>query len=144
MKLLYCDETNFGKNANDFFVYGDIVIDAGSAASLSNQIEQIRKTRGVPRDYTLKFNPGPKEFTHEQFIELKSSIIKAAVEHDCKLLINLLLHDIASSSEDARRFSVNTLCYHFDCFLNRPKVPGLVLIDRFDDKQFIAVRSKNS
>ncbi|MDP5239757.1 DUF3800 domain-containing protein [Uliginosibacterium sp. 31-16] len=135
MKLLYCDETNFGKNANDFFVYGGIVIDASNAASLSHAVEKIRKELGVPRDYTFKFNPGPKNFSHEQFIELKSSIIKVVAEHDCKLLINLLLHDIATSSEDARRFGVNTLCYHFDCFLNRPKVAGLVLIDRFDDKQ---------
>jgi hypothetical protein len=29
---------------------------------------------------------------------------------------------------------INRVCYHFDCFLNRKKSPGLVLIDRFDDK----------
>ena len=26
-------------------------------------------------------------------------------------------------------------CYHFDCLLNRNRGPGIVLIDRFDEKQ---------
>ena len=83
----------------------------------------------------LKFNPGPETFSHDQFVELKRRVISAAVKHDCKLLVNLVLHDIARSSEEARRNGINTLCFHFDCFLNRPKVGGLVLIDRFSDKQ---------
>ena len=135
MYLLYCDETNFERSPGDFFVYGGVVIEVAKAAALSAEIEALRNSLGVPREYVLKFNPGPKGFSHEQFIELKRGVILAAQKHDCKLLINLLLHDVATSSEEARRFGINTLCYHFDCFLNRPKVGGLVLIDRFDDKQ---------
>lgn len=135
MNLLYCDETNFGKTSGDFFVYGGVVVHAAQAAALSAKIESIRTNLGVPRDYVLKFNPGPKDFSHAKFIELKSAILQAAVQGGCKLLVNLLLHDIATSSEEARRFGINTLCYHFDCYLNRPKEAGLVLIDRFDDKE---------
>lgn len=135
MHLLYCDETNFAKTPGDFFVYGGVTIDSAVAGDLSKEIEFARTTRGVPRDYVLKFNPGPKEFSHQQFIDLKQSVIAAAAKFNCKLLINLLLHDIARSSEEARRFGINTLCYHFDCYLNRPASAGLVLMDRFDDKQ---------
>lgn len=135
MYLLYCDETNFAKSAGDFFVYGGVVIDPTHAADLSKEIEDIRTKLGVPRDYVLKFNPGPKGFSHEQFIELKQSVIQAACAANCKLLVNLLLHDIATSSEEARRFGINTLSFHFDCFLNWVKAPGLVIIDRFDDKE---------
>lgn len=135
MHLLYCDETNFGKVPGDFFVYGGIVIDGAKVAGLVSEIEGIRKALGVSREYVLKFNPGPKDFSHEKFIELKRSTMQAAANAGCKLLVNLLLHDIASSSEYARRFGVNTLCYHFDCYLNRVKDSGLVLIDRFDDKE---------
>jgi hypothetical protein len=135
MHFLYCDETNFTKTPSDFFVYGGVAIDAAVAGDLAAEIEIARVARGVPRDYVLKFNPGPQDFSHQQFIDLKRSVIAAAVKFNCKLLINLLLHDIATSSEEARRFGINTLCYHFDCYLNRPNSAGLVLMDRFDDKQ---------
>ena len=118
MYILYYDETNFAKKSGDFFVYGGVVIDPAHAADLSKEIERIRKELGVPRDYVLKFNPGPKKFTHDQFIELKQSVIQAACAANCKLLVNLLLHDIATSSEEARRFGINTLSFHFDCYLN--------------------------
>lgn len=138
MYLLYCDETNFKKVSGDFFVYGGVVIEAARAESLSNAIDQARRQFGVPREHLLKFNPGPEGMSHDKVVELKKTIMHIAVQHDCKLLVNLLLHDIATSSDDARRNGINTLCYHFDCFLYRPKAPGIVLIDRFTDKQLDA------
>ena len=135
MHLLYCDETNFEKSSGDFFVYGGLVIDGKQAASLSDTIRAIREKSEVPVEYLLKFNPGPKGFSNQQFIELKQSTIKAAVKHGCVLLSNLLLHDIATSSDEARRNGINTICYHYDCYLARPDDHGLVLIDRFTDSQ---------
>lgn len=132
---MYCDETNFTKKTGDFFVYGGVAFDAAIARELAAEIEEARNALDVARDYVLKFNPGPKDISHQQFIKLKQAVIAAAAKFDCKLFVNLLLHDIATSSEDARRFGINRLCYHFDCYLNRPKVPGLALIDRFDDKE---------
>ncbi len=134
MYLLYCDETNFEKKAGDFFVYGGVVIPPEGAQAISDGIEALRGQLGVPKDYILKFNPGPKDFSHDQFIALKKGVMDIAVGCGVKLLVNLLLHDIAKTSEEARLFCVNTLCYHFDCFLYRPKSHGLVLIDRFHDK----------
>lgn len=135
MHLLYCDETNFEKKAGDFFVYGGIVIPPQKAVELHGELQALRDKSKVPPGFTLKFNPGPKELSHEQFIALKKAIIAAAVNAECKLLVNLLLHDIATSSDAARRSGVNTLAYHFDCYLARPKDIGLMLIDRFSDKQ---------
>jgi hypothetical protein len=135
MYLLYCDETNFTKVSGDFFVYGGIAIGSAVAAELASDIDRLRSDLKVPKDYILKFNPGPAGFSHEQFIALKKGVIQAAAKHNCILLINLLLHDIASSSEEARRNGINTLAFHFDCFLNRFKVPGLMMIDRFHDKK---------
>lgn len=134
MHLLYCDETNYQKIPNDFFLYGGVVIRAENALALSNEIIDIRKRFDVPDGYVLKFNPGPKDFDHKQFIELKKNIIAAAVKHECKLLVNLILHDITTSSEDARRNSVDTLCHHFNEYLEHPDGFGLVMIDRFQDK----------
>jgi len=134
MLLLYCDETNFQKRRGDFFVYGGVIIDSSKAAQLATAIEETRNSHGVPRDFLVKFNPGPKNLSHEQFVDLKRSIIQAAVAAECKLLVNLCLHDIAPSPEKARLFGINTLCFHFDRFLSRLKDVGLVLIDRFEDK----------
>ncbi len=135
MYLLYCDETNFEKKVGDFFVYGGVVIPPGSANKLSAEIEELRAKLGVPQDYVFKFNPGPANFSHEQFITLKKGLIEIAAKHGVHLLVNLLLHDIAKSSEEARRYCINTLCYHFHCYLLRPDSHGIVLIDRFTDKQ---------
>jgi hypothetical protein len=132
--LLYCDETNFQKKSGDFFVYGGVVIPPDAAAAVADDIERLRSGLAVPKDYIFKFNPGPAGFSHERFIELKKATMEVAAKHGLKLLVNLLLHDIAKSSEDARLYGVNTLCYHFDCFLHRPQSHGLVLIDRFNDK----------
>jgi len=135
MYMLYCDETNFQKLAGDFFVYGGVTVEGDKARALSDELVTIRKKFRVPDDFLVKFNPGPAHLSHEEFIGLKQAYMTAAVKYEVKLLVNLLLHDIATSSDDARRMGINTLCYHFDCYLSRYKVPGLVLIDRFNDKK---------
>ena len=135
MHLLYCDETNFQKLSGDFFVYGGIVIAGAMARGLADELVSIRKNFGVKPDFQLKFNPGPGGMSHQEFIGLKQAYMAAAVKYEVRLLINLLLHDIATSSDDARRYGINTLCFHFDCLLNRTNTSGLVLIDRFNDKQ---------
>ena len=101
---------------------------------MSQEIDEIRAKFGVPREFRLKFNPGPKHLSHDDFIALKQSIIEATARQKTTLFISLILHDVATSPADARRNEINRVCYHFDCFLNRRKSPGLVLIDRFDDK----------
>ncbi|GAB2180626.1 hypothetical protein DLREEDagrD3_08490 [Denitratisoma sp. agr-D3] len=134
MYLLYCDETNLEERGGDFFTYGGIAIPGEVAQALSQEIDEIRAKFGVPRDFRLKFNPGPKHLSHDEFIALKQSIIEAVARQNATLFISLILHDVATSPADARQNEINRVCYHFDCFLNRKKSPGLVLIDRFDDK----------
>jgi len=133
MYLLYCDETNLAYRSGDFFVYGGISIPGGQALSLSLSIDAIRKEWVVPPDVRLKFNPGPAHLTHGQFIELKQRIIETSIHHGVKLFTSMILHDIATSPDDARRNEINRICYHFDCYLNRVQSHGMVLIDRFDD-----------
>lgn len=138
MHLLYCDETNLQERSGDFFVYAGVIVEAARARDLSHRIDAIRATANVPPDYRLKFNPGPAELDHQQFIELKKSIITAAIDANVKLLVSAILHNVATSPDQARRNEINRLCFHFDCFLNRTGGPGLVLIDRFNDKQIDA------
>lgn len=135
MHLLYCDESNLEPKDNEFFVYGGVVIEASAALPLSKAVEKIRLDSGVPKDFVLKFNPGPKHLNHQQFSALKQAVIEAARDHGCLFLTSLILHNVATSPDDARRNAINTICFHFDCYLNRPKSHGLVLVDRFDDKQ---------
>ena len=132
--LLYCDESNIDEHAGDFLIYAGVVISADAAASLSASIEQIRTEAGIGRDFRLKFNPCPENLTHQQFIGVKQAIIEAAVNHGVGLITYMILHDICTSMDEARRNGINTVCYHFDCCLERLKSPGLVLIDRFNDE----------
>lgn len=133
MHLLYCDESNMEERAGDFLIYAGLAIDGERALDLSQEIDAIRVRLGVPRDYRLKFNPGPEGFTHAQFIELKRQVIAAAVDHGVGLLAYVVLHNIATNPDEARRNGINTVCFHFDCLLNRRNDSGLVLIDRFND-----------
>jgi hypothetical protein len=45
----------------------------------------------------------------------------------------VVLHNIATNPDEARRNGINTVCFHFDCLLNQLDESGLVLIDRFND-----------
>lgn len=138
MYLFYCDESNLEQRDNEFFVYGGILIPSENAKSLSQTIDELRADIRVPPDFQLKFNPGPAHLSHNQFIELKQTVIQASIEHGCKLIISLISHNIATSPDEARRMEINRVCYHFDCMLNRNESHGLVLIDRFNDGQIDA------
>ncbi|WP_375172717.1 hypothetical protein [Pseudooceanicola sp.] len=134
MHLFYCDETNLEERAGDFLIYGGLIIDGATAKEFSAAIDEMRTRRGVPRDYQLKFNPGPEAFTHEQFIALKQEVLQLTAHFGARLVVYTILHDVASNPDIARRNGINTVCYHFDCILNRLGGAGLVLIDRFNDE----------
>ena len=59
MHLLYCDESNLEERAGDFLLYGGLMVDPARAGALSAAVDELRAQHGVPRDYHLKFNPGP-------------------------------------------------------------------------------------
>lgn len=122
------------ERAGDFLIYGGLAIDGARALDLSQAIDMIRAGARVSPDFKLKFNPGPERLSHEEFIGLKQAVIEAAVEHGVKLLVYVILHDIATNRDEARRYGINTVCAHFDWLLNRRGGPGLVLLDRFNDE----------
>lgn len=136
MHLLYCDESNMEERSGDFLVYAGIAIPPASAKALSEDIEACRGNMGIPRDFPMKFNPGPDELSHSEFITLKQTVLKKAAEHGVRLFAYVVLHDIARKTglDEARRNGVNAVLYHFDCYLNRKRDTGLVLLDRFNDE----------
>lgn len=133
MNLLYCDESNLEHREGDFLLYGGVLIPGSKAGALSAKIEELRVGAGLAPDTRLKFNPAPEGMSHEDFRSLKQKIIEAAIEHGCKLLTYLVLHDLAKDPHEARRFGINTVCYHYHCVLSRMEEFGVVLIDRFND-----------
>lgn len=135
MHLLYTDETNLEERAGDFLLYGGLVVPPESALPLTREVDGIREAYGVPPGFLLKFNPGPSHLDHEEFKSLKNDLMDAAFDHECTLLVYMVLHDVAQDPDEARRFGINTLAFHFDCLLARERSLGLVLIDRFTDRQ---------
>lgn len=133
MDLCYCDESNLEDRAGDFLIYGGVHIPGDAAGLLSDRIEQLRAEAGLAADVRLKFNPRPDGLDHQQFIALKEGVINAAIQCGCKLLAYAVLHDLAGDPDNARRFGINTICYHFHCALNRIGRKGIILIDRFTD-----------
>lgn len=135
MHLLYCDESNLESRPGDFFVYGGLAFPAETTLALSREIDNLRADAQVPQSFQLKFNPGPENVTHQQFVALKQSILEAAVRAGVKLKTSFILHDVATSPNEARRNEINRICFHFNGQLHRDDSQGLVLIDRFDDQQ---------
>lgn len=133
MHLLYTDETNLEERKGDFFVYAGLVVDGARAKTLAHDVESVRLAAKVDRSFKLKFNPGPENLSHQEFLALKQSIIDLSVAHSCHLLAYVVLHDVATDPNTARLNGINTICAHFDWLLNRKKDAGLVLIDRFSD-----------
>lgn len=136
MYLFYTDETNLDPAQADFFVYGGLAIPVEQAKQLSEVIDALPVRFGLPPDAVLKFNPAPTGLDHDRFKSLKQAIVEAAINHGCQFIATLTLHRIASGGPDeARRFAINTIAYHFNGFLNVRGTHGLVLIDRFTDAQ---------
>lgn len=133
MHLLYCDESNLEHRPGDFLLYGGVVVPSDQAAALSTRIEEIRVNAGVSADANVKFNPPVPPLDHAGFRDLKQAIIEAAIQHDCKFLAYVVLHDLAGDPNTARLYGINTICYHFHCILNRIGGAGMVLVDRFND-----------
>src|SRR5688500_9844096 len=100
MHLLYCDESNLEEKSGDFFVYGGLVVSMSAAFSLSQAIDKIRAKAKFPKDANLKFNPKPHHLSHQDFNGVKQSVIEAAINHDCKFLTSMILHDVATSPAD--------------------------------------------
>ena len=134
MHLLYCDESNLEKRDGDFLIYGGLVVDGARSLELSHEVDDIRARAGVDPTFKLKFNPGPPNLSHNEFLSLKQAVMEAAVRHGAKLVTYVILHNIARNPDEARRNGINTVCFHFDCLLNRIGGPGLVLIDQFNDQ----------
>lgn len=134
MYLLYCDETNMEEKSGDFLLYAGVSIPPDTAAALTESIEYARHRHKVAPDFALKFNPGPPKLEHAGFIALKEEIITQAAKHGVRMFAYVVLHDIAKDKDEARRNGINTVLYHFDCYLNRMKDQGIALIDRFNDK----------
>ncbi|HDS1136301.1 DUF3800 domain-containing protein [Stenotrophomonas maltophilia] len=135
MYLFYTDETNLDPAQSDFFVYGGLTVPSDRARQLSEAMDALRTRFGLPPGAMLKFNPAPAGLDHDQFKALKQAVVELAIEHGCQFIATLTLHSIARNSDEARRFAINTIAYHFDGFLNARGTHGLVLIDRFTDAQ---------
>lgn len=135
MYLLYCDETNLDKREDTFFIYGAIGIHVEQCKSLHDKIEKVRSDFKIEQDFLLKFNPKPENLEHEEFIKVKQAVIDESINHNCILFTSLILHNIATTPEEARLREINRILFHFNIFLGQQNDFGLVLIDRFTDRQ---------
>lgn len=134
MLFLYCDETNMECRDGDFLLYGGLIVHSEKILSLSKSIDRLRTEYSVPRDYKLKFNPGPSKMAHTDFIALKAKATQLCVEHECRFIVYMISHNIATSPDEARRNGINELCLNYNYILKKENETGMVLIDRFNDK----------
>lgn len=118
----------------DFLIYGGLTVNSEDFLKLSNEVWKIRKSYEIDKSEKIKFNPGPKHLSHEDFIGFKSDIIQAAANYDCKFLVYHALHDIVQDVDLGRRNGINELCLNFTYLLKNADTLGMILVDRFNDK----------
>jgi len=137
MYLLYTDEVNVDPRSSNFFIYGGVSVDANQAASLSRRIDHLRQEYGYMPENLLKFttHERPDTISPETHKMIKRRVIEEAGAHGAILFASVILHNIASSPEEARRKEINRVCYNFNCFLREQDEYGLVLIDTFTDNK---------
>lgn len=141
MHLLYTDEVNMDSETTEFFVYAGVAIPEESAQGLSSALDKLRTKHGYRPEDPLKFNTHerPDHISADTHRDIKRDVVAAAVEHSVRLFASFILHEIATSPEEARRNEINRICYHFDCFLASEKSCGLVLIDTFQEKKLTGI-----
>jgi hypothetical protein len=135
MYLCYTDETNVDAKS-DFFIYGGIIIAPESAASLSADIDAIRKARSFKPEDDLKFTGAnrPEHISPDDHKEAKAEVLRAAASRGVKLLAVLSHQKIVAKDFDrARTYGINIVCANFDRYLDDVGSVGIVLVDRFDD-----------
>jgi hypothetical protein len=145
MYLLYGDESNYTSSDGDYQIYAGVAIPAGQAEWLSSRISSLRTNAGVRSDEQLKFAPRPDALTHGQFKELRSDIVQAASGAGVALLVVITPHEINPSRPDQIRLcAINTVTLHFDTMLVNTKHDcGVMILDRFDDKQVDTLTRQN-
>lgn len=134
MHLLYTDETN-ADGQHEFFVYAGVSIPIDKAKALSESVQEVRVKAHYAMTDLLKFDTRSRgEFVSaDEHKQAKKEVIAAAAEHGVKLFASFLLKAIANNDLDqARRYEINRVCYHFDCFLNRQGDIGMVFVDTFE------------
>ena len=141
MYLLYADEANTDPSSSDFFAYVGVAIHHSQVGELSAEIDRIRSEYGYQATDLLKFNTRerPQWVTPDAHRDAKKAVLEAAANSQVTAFVSMILHNVASSMEEARRKEINRICYHFDCFLQRRDDHGLVLIDTFTDEQLRAI-----
>ena len=135
MHFLYTDEANIDPKDTEFFIYAGVAVPGEAAKPLSDELEKIRSEHSYKPGDLLKFNTveRPDHVSQDAHREAKRLLVEAAGRHGVKLLASFILHNVATSPDEARRNEINRICYHFDCFLARENDHGLVLIDPFTD-----------
>lgn len=135
MHFLYSDETNIDPATSEFFTYAGVAIPDAEAGQLSAAIDRLRTEYGYRPDDLLKFNTRerPAHITPQAHRDIKRRVMEEAAQCGVKLFASVILHNIATSPEDARRNEINRVCYHFNCYLRWVNDHGLVLIDTFQD-----------
>jgi hypothetical protein len=137
MHLLYSDETNLDPKTCEFFTYAGVIIPPETASKLSEDIDALRDEYEYKADELLKFNTRerPKHVTPDKHRDIKKKLMEASARRGVKFISSVILHKIATSPDDARLNGINTVCYHFNCYLQRVQDNGIVLMDTFQDNR---------
>ena len=141
MYLLYTDEVNVDPESSDFFVYAGISIPCDVAGIISAEMEKVRRLFGYRQEDILKFNTveRPSHISPTSHREIKKTIMEMLPAYGVKLFASFISHDVAKDPDQARRFEINRICFHFNSYLIRENDSGIVLIDTFNDSRLAGI-----
>ena len=117
MYFLIADETHQQKNDHDvFFTYGAIIVPTSQVASLTSDVEEIRRKYKFKHSDSLKFSPAdkPKDLSLPDFLQCKSEVFAAASQREVRFMGYALLHAIGKDKTNEE-----IICWGADAILTK-------------------------
>ncbi len=140
MYHLFADETNTSPATDErikFFVYGGLIIPEEKLEELDGKVAELRAASGYSPEDSLKFDTHsrPGNVSPETFASIKSEIIKYCIQLDCKMLVYVVLHEIAKNQglSQTIKWGADHIFQKFNAYLEEKNSVGFAIVDRLSD-----------
>ena len=138
MHWFVTDETNNDFVSGTFFIYGGLVVTDSQLQEVHTAVQAIRSKYGYLPGDSLKFHTRsrPTQVSIADSKAAKREVIEALERIGARLLIYVILHDIAQSQtpDTRQKWALNTVTYAYYRLLIEENAGGVFMMDR-DDEQ---------
>ncbi|MET3467922.1 hypothetical protein [Microbacterium sp. 1262] len=134
MYWLLTDETNKPPRADQFFIYGGLMLDSAVAGAVDAAVSDVRREYGYAQDASFKFSVGGSGLDAETHEAAKLALLDRLPELGLKFVATVVHYRIKGDAHinAVIELAINTLTMAYWEFLGDERRQGIMLIDRVD------------